>query len=366
MKTLITLILLITVRILIASPLDSIGVEKKNGKTYILHQVDIKESLYSISRKYGVKVDEIRAANPDLKTDELKVGQTILIPSKTAISSTSSKSNEAEKVHIVKKGESYYKIAQRYGVDIEKLKKANNNKEVKTGDKMIIPGTSSSSKSTSTSEDPKNTNESGNYKIHTVEAKETLFGISKKYGVEVDAIKKANPEIAEGLKSGMEIKIPSKNGPGENKKETAKKTTKKDIEKPVKKTETKETVTNREVVTDPPKKEPEKTESTIQETNRSSETVKSKGGFDEIEEKGMAELMESKEDAPKFQALHRTATVGTIIQVINSENGQKIFVRVIGKLDGGNSNTIIKLSQRAMERLQAKESKISVQLSYIP
>ncbi|HWZ21086.1 MAG TPA: hypothetical protein VNW06_00450, partial [Cytophagaceae bacterium] len=86
-----------------------------------------------------------------------------------------------------------------------------------------------------------------------------------------------------------------------------------------------------------------------------------------VTENGMAELLESKTDAPKFQALHKKAPVGSIIQVVNDSNGQKIFVRVIGKLtDGSDDKIIIKISQKAMERLDAKDKKVAVALTYIP
>ena len=47
-------------------------------------------------------------------------------------------------------------------------------------------------------------------KTHIVLSKETLFGISKKYGVEEEDIIKLNPELKNGLKIGMSVKIPSK------------------------------------------------------------------------------------------------------------------------------------------------------------
>ncbi|EJF09874.1 LysM repeat-containing protein [Pontibacter sp. BAB1700] len=35
---------------------DSVGVERKNGKVYVQHRVEPKETLYALSRKYGVSV----------------------------------------------------------------------------------------------------------------------------------------------------------------------------------------------------------------------------------------------------------------------------------------------------------------------
>ena len=74
-----------------------------------------------------------------------------------------------------------------------------------------------------------------------------------------------------------------------------------------------------------------------------------------------------KEAAEKYLALHKSAPIGTIIQVRNDDNDQKIFVRVIGKIAPPTTDkSILKLSPKAMERLGAKSEKITVSISYIP
>ena len=90
--------------------------------------------------------------------------------------------------------------------------------------------------------------------------------------------------------------------------------------------------------------------------------------FNKITENGFAEVIEGNADSPKYLALHKSAPVGTIIQVKNEANGQKLFVRVIGKLQNGNPDdkVIIKISQKAYGRLSGVDKKIPVQISYIP
>ncbi|HSZ73077.1 MAG TPA: hypothetical protein VK750_10420, partial [Cytophagaceae bacterium] len=72
-------------------------------------------------------------------------------------------------------------------------------------------------------------------------------------------------------------------------------------------------------------------------------------------------------DSDKYLAMHKTAPVGTIIQVINEGNNQRIFVRVIGKLpaNGLNDRVVLKISKKAFERLAGVDKKIPVTLSYI-
>lgn len=53
-----------------------------NGKTYFIHQVKKKQTLYSIARAYEVDMQEIIDRNPEIKQG-LKAGQTLYIPAKT-------------------------------------------------------------------------------------------------------------------------------------------------------------------------------------------------------------------------------------------------------------------------------------------
>ena len=68
----------------------SISTEKVKigGKVFYSHIVLEKQTLYSISKAYGVTVQEIYDANPSLQTEGLKKNAIILIPVKTAASGT--------------------------------------------------------------------------------------------------------------------------------------------------------------------------------------------------------------------------------------------------------------------------------------
>jgi LysM repeat protein len=66
------------IRIPVISVLESINSDKKEVK-YKTHIVLPKENLFSISRQYGIRVDEIKDFNPEVKAG-LKIGQIIKIP----------------------------------------------------------------------------------------------------------------------------------------------------------------------------------------------------------------------------------------------------------------------------------------------
>lgn len=344
-------ILFISFFTLHANPLDSIGVEKKNGKTYIVHKIESKETLYSLSRKYGVSVDEIKAANDGLT--ELKLGQTILIPAKfTAASTTSSKSL---KQHTVQAKETMYSISRKYDVSMDDLKKVNPGiSELKVGQTINIPQLGKAAdKEESKSELPD---------TYTVQPKETFYSISKKFSISVNEIKKLNPDVSDlkvgqilKLKEGLTINADATNIESkEEVQETRIVVERKDAPK---KTETAQEKKNLVQV-----KEPQNLTTT--EKNVPTYSNLKKDGYMKINESG---LVETYPDNTGFHyALHKTAPIGTIIYVVNEENGQKVYVRVMGKLTDASPGVIMKLTPKAYEKLAQGANKVKVTATYIP
>ena len=110
--------------------------------------------------------------------------------------------------HKISKGENLTVIAKKYGVKAKDIAEANPNapKILKLNSVLLIPNNNSTSP-IKLPEAVANTTPG----LHEVQAKETLWGISKKYNVSVDDLKKANPLLeTEGLKLGQQITIPSK------------------------------------------------------------------------------------------------------------------------------------------------------------
>ena len=82
-------------------------------------------------------------------------------------------------------------------------------------------------------------------------------------------------------------------------------------------------------------------------------------------ETGIAELIDVPDNSGKFLALHRTAPIGTLVLVKNLTNNQSIWVKVIGRLPGGYSKVIIKLSPKAFEKLNAVDKRVRAEISYL-
>lgn len=121
--------------------------------------------------------------------------------------SCSAFSQEKYSKHIISKGDNITSIAKKYGVKPKAILDANPNapKILKLNSVLLIPNSNQTIATTNEVASGNNTSAS-----HEVLAKETLWGISKKYNVSVEDLKKANPLLeTEGLKIGQQIVIPS-------------------------------------------------------------------------------------------------------------------------------------------------------------
>jgi len=182
--------------------------------------------------------------------------------------------------------------------------------------------------------------------VHTVAPKESLYSISKQYGVTVQQLMDWNGLQGSDVKIGQILFVSQPMY--ENK--TDVKTT------PYNVTEVKEPV---ETIKQEVKTVPEQKETTI--------TISEKViGSDEVKEGGLAELIEGTEGNRKYLALHRTAKVGTILKVRNELNNREVFVRVAGPLPdtGINNNVVIKISKSAYDRLGAIDQRFRVEVTY--
>lgn len=114
-----------------------------NNKTKT-HQVAPKETIYSIAKAYDISVADLEKANGDALKLGLKIGQTIVIPSKNAVVKTPINS-EKTIFHEVQPKETKYGIATKYGISVEQLEKQNPEivESLPVGFKLLISGKAS-------------------------------------------------------------------------------------------------------------------------------------------------------------------------------------------------------------------------------
>jgi murein DD-endopeptidase MepM/ murein hydrolase activator NlpD len=108
-----------------------------------VHVIQRGDTIYSIARSYGVRVEDVLSLNGMTDTDVLRiqVGQRIKIPGDNGPSvSTVPAAVPAE--HRVARGETFYGIARKYGITLQSLRNTNRLSEsyvLKEGDVLRIP-----------------------------------------------------------------------------------------------------------------------------------------------------------------------------------------------------------------------------------
>ena len=123
---------------------------KLGDKTYYSHVVLERQTLYSIAKAYGVAVEDIYAANPELELEKngLKKNSIIRIPIADEKAVALSAPNDAADgvTHTVKWYEDLQGIAEKYGVSPESIMEANGLRDgkLKSRMKLIIPSSSKS------------------------------------------------------------------------------------------------------------------------------------------------------------------------------------------------------------------------------
>lgn len=169
----------------------------------IKHKVVSGESVYAIAKKYKVTEADIYQFNPKVKGAVLQLNTIILIPNKSKNNKEKAADVVGVEEHIVAKGETLFAISKKYGISIAKLKERNpnlNDKGLQIGAKINLKPVESSQMMVSTMNSIDN-----DTNFHVVQHKETKFGIAKKYGLTVAELEALNPEIVSNLPVGFQL-----------------------------------------------------------------------------------------------------------------------------------------------------------------
>ena len=160
---------------------DYIGVpySVQGDNYYIVVQGD---SLWSIAKKFNTTVDKLKELNK-LSTNNLSIGQKLLIASPT---------DETNDTYIVKKGDTLYAIASKYGTTVSILMNLNklSTPNLAIGQVLKIPKISTS-------------------ETYTVKAGDTLYAIANYFNTDVQTLKNLNNLSTNLLSIGQVLKIPT-------------------------------------------------------------------------------------------------------------------------------------------------------------
>ena len=176
---------------------------------YFLHTITKGQSLYSISSMYNVSIDDIVRLNPG-SDKQIREGAALKIPQ--AVSNNSDK----PVFHTIQAGETLYRLSVKYNITTQAICEANpglSSENFRSGQVIIIPVQSvlkTEKETPKVTAKEETTVKMNDWKdMHKVERKETIYSISREYGITEEELIAANPELKNGkLKRGTFLFIP--------------------------------------------------------------------------------------------------------------------------------------------------------------
>jgi len=337
MRFVFTVVSVIWVGMAFAVPRDSLRAERRAEGLFVVHQVEEKETIYSIAKRYGGSVESIIKHN-QIKDNRIEIGQIIYVLVEKENTSEPKETNQAN-IHVVAAGETLYSISRQHNIKLKDLRKWNNltDNNISLGMKLKLSGEvedrlpANEEENTAANLAKEKTDTlvkdadvpsfpTEEFQKYLVQTGETLATIAERIKVSIDSLRTWNRLDGDYLKIGQELRY------------------KKTDESPV---------------------------TTINKPNEKRRVKIDEKGFERVYEEGIASVIESM-NTTKFLALHRTLPIGTNLQVRNLMNNQVVHVKVIGTLPntGVNKNILLRLSRPAYDQLGILDSKARVEVSY--
>lgn len=189
-------------------------VNAQENQTYILHTIEKGQSLYSIASMYGVSQADIVKMNPG-SDEKIYIGHTLRIPRNTT-------GSQKETFHTIEAGETLYRLTVKYNVSAKAICDANPGLSAENfhiGQVIRIPAPDETPVVSDIDNSSKTADAAGEIPaavqsrcrdMHKVKRKETIYSISKEYGITEAELIEANPELKgkNKIKKGSFLCIP--------------------------------------------------------------------------------------------------------------------------------------------------------------
>ena len=270
-------------------------------------------------------------------------------------------------VHQVDSGETLYSIARRYQVDLSAVTELNNieSNNIRSGQVIQIPIEEIEETEPTVLGAP-------DTKVHVVMAGETLFALSRKYGVKPTEIMAWNNLKTESLSIGQELSIGKSDNPSNEEPlvpfEGA-------IKHYVQSGENLEQIaTKKDVGQDSIRFWNNLTSNDLKigqilwyrPYDRSGESLVPAEVFGKHVVEGVAQQIDDMMGTDKYLALHKELPTGTLLEIRNLMNNKKVFVRVIGQLPstGVNQDILVRLTPISFKRLGILDARARIELTY--
>ncbi|MDE6378905.1 MAG: LysM peptidoglycan-binding domain-containing protein [Muribaculaceae bacterium] len=179
--------------------------EASGSPTTLSHKVIAGETLTSIAAKYGVQAADIRSAN-NLRRNAVRVGQVLTINGVDPALAASARKEAAD--NMLAADDTRKKASETSAAQTQ----SQTRQESQTQKKETAQASAKNSKKkeTAQAQAKKQTAKKQKQTVHTIKSGENLGRIAKKYGVTVEAIKKANGMKSDAIRAGAELKIPAR------------------------------------------------------------------------------------------------------------------------------------------------------------
>ncbi|WP_303318036.1 LysM peptidoglycan-binding domain-containing protein [Flavivirga abyssicola] len=171
----------------------------KELEGYKKHRTKKRQTLYSLSQKYNVTVEEIKKHNKFLYAEPLRKGDKLQIPifKVTEVE----EENKLTKTYTVLPKEGKWRIAYKFGITVKELEELNPEMGdvLQEGQVLNVPNIG----------DGEENEVDEKYSYYKVLPKEGFYRLKLKLGLEQEALETLNPILKDGgLKAGMVLKIP--------------------------------------------------------------------------------------------------------------------------------------------------------------
>lgn len=199
---------------LLAGSYDSLRLESRGDQRIVIHEVEAGETIFGLSRRYGASVDEIKRAS-SLSENTLSIGQILSVPIGQAASMPEVDTLDNYLTHEVTTGETLYGISRQYGLTVAELKTLNDmaDNALELGTLLIVGQKSVNNEILDDSAD----DTSGEVEliadslpgnVHIVGAGETIYSIARRYGVDVQELREANKLTSNNISIDQRLTIP--------------------------------------------------------------------------------------------------------------------------------------------------------------
>jgi LysM repeat protein len=179
-----------------------------------VHVVADGDNFWNVAKRHDISVAALTRANPGVDPTHLRIGQSLALPGAGTAETETAGQGLGDR-YVVADGDNLWSIAHRLGIDVERLTRANatvNPLKLQPGQVLTLPATAQAESGRGKSArhgDRASLENGGEAALYPVAAGDTLWGLARRFGVDLETILAVNGEIDPSrLRVGQLVTIP--------------------------------------------------------------------------------------------------------------------------------------------------------------